>query len=40
MAFRNVTAEQGVQRGVTFAGNTDPMCRQVIFYDKVGGSRS
>src|SRR5258708_39390296 len=37
-AFRNVTAEQAVQRGVMFAGNPDTVYRQVMdFYDKVGG---
>ena len=37
-AFRNVTAEQAVQRGVMFAGNPDTVYRQIMeFYDKVGG---
>ncbi len=37
-AFRNVTAEQAVARGVMFAGNPDTVFRQIMdFYDKVGG---
>jgi alkanesulfonate monooxygenase SsuD/methylene tetrahydromethanopterin reductase-like flavin-dependent oxidoreductase (luciferase family) len=37
-AFRNVTAEQAVQRGVMFAGNPDTVFSQIMeFYDKVGG---
>jgi alkanesulfonate monooxygenase SsuD/methylene tetrahydromethanopterin reductase-like flavin-dependent oxidoreductase (luciferase family) len=37
-AFRNVTAEQAVERGIMFAGNPDTVFRQVMdFYDKVGG---
>jgi hypothetical protein len=37
-AFRNVTAEEAIRRGVMFAGNPDTVFRQVMeFYDKVGG---
>jgi alkanesulfonate monooxygenase SsuD/methylene tetrahydromethanopterin reductase-like flavin-dependent oxidoreductase (luciferase family) len=37
-AFRNVTAEQAIERGVMFAGNPDTVFRQIMeFYDKVGG---
>jgi alkanesulfonate monooxygenase SsuD/methylene tetrahydromethanopterin reductase-like flavin-dependent oxidoreductase (luciferase family) len=37
-AFRSVTAEQAVGRGVMFAGNPDTVYRQIMdFYDKVGG---
>ncbi|HYU13734.1 MAG TPA: LLM class flavin-dependent oxidoreductase [Stellaceae bacterium] len=36
--FRNVTAEQAIERGVMFAGNPDTVFRQVMeFYDRVGG---
>src|SRR5258707_9252251 len=37
-AFRNVTAEQAIERGIMFAGNPDTVFRQVMeFYDRVGG---
>jgi alkanesulfonate monooxygenase SsuD/methylene tetrahydromethanopterin reductase-like flavin-dependent oxidoreductase (luciferase family) len=37
-AFRNVTAEQAIGRGIMFAGNPDTVFRQIMdFYDKVGG---
>ena len=37
-AFRNVTAEQAIERGIMFAGNPDTVFRQIMeFYDRVGG---
>jgi hypothetical protein len=37
-AFRNVTAEQAIERGIMFAGNPVTVFRQIMeFYDKVGG---
>ncbi len=37
-AFRTVTAEEAIGRGIMFAGNPDTVFRQVMeFYDKVGG---
>ena len=37
-AFRTVTAEQAIERGIMFAGNPDTVFRQVMeFYDRVGG---
>ena len=37
-AFRNVTAEQAIARGIMFAGNPDTVFRQVMeFYERVGG---